>query len=75
MSTIEQEYQNKLNSASKDELINRVKELENKLYGMCEMKQKLDLLIMRDCGLESNTFKKLKDIEKEYSKKLEMCLA
>ena len=35
MNTIEQEYQNRLNSASKDELINRVKEFENKLYGIC----------------------------------------
>lgn len=75
MDTIEQEYQNKLNSDSKEELINRVKELENKLYGMCEMKQKIDLLIMRDCDLESNTFKKLREIEIEYSKKLDMCLA
>lgn len=53
----------------------RIKDLENKLQGTCEMSQKIDLLIMRDCGLDSDTFKKLREIEKEYSKKLGMCLA
>ena len=53
----------------------RNRDLENKLYGTCEMIKKIDLLIMRQYGVESETFKKLREIEKQYSEHLGMCLA
>lgn len=74
MNTIEQEYQNKLNSASKDELINRIKELENKLYGMCEMDRKIHVVLLQDVGMNTEPFNKITKIKEEYSKKLGMCL-
>lgn len=74
MSIEEQEYQNKLNNASKEELINRVKELENKLYGMCEMNSKIHVILLQDVGMDTEPFNKITKIKEEYSKKLNMCL-